>query len=88
MTILDDLHQIAARLPELCVPDHLTVRRLVGAPERWERRDPSAMAAVYFPPLAPLMVRVRTERLATHCAGRETAPRDNGDRFRNASGAV
>jgi hypothetical protein len=32
--------------------------------------------------------RVRAERRATHCAGRGTAPRGNGDRSRNASGSV
>jgi hypothetical protein len=32
--------------------------------------------------------RVRAERRATHCVGRETAPRGNGDESRNASGSV
>jgi hypothetical protein len=32
--------------------------------------------------------RVRAERRATHCAERETVPRDNGDRSHNASGSV
>jgi|SoimicMinimDraft_4_1059732.scaffolds.fasta_scaffold284940_2 hypothetical protein len=32
--------------------------------------------------------RVRAERRATHCAERETVPKGNGDRSRNASGSV
>ena len=32
--------------------------------------------------------RVRAERRATHCAGRKTVPRGNGDRSRNAAGSV
>jgi hypothetical protein len=32
--------------------------------------------------------RVRAERRAMHCAERETVPKGNGDRSRNASGSV
>jgi hypothetical protein len=37
---------------------------------------------------SPIITRVRAEQHATHCAERETAPRGNDDRFRNAAGSV
>jgi hypothetical protein len=71
---------IEAMLTLVVVALLMVVALMFAAEIGWLMIDPA-------PPPAQAH-RVKTERRATRCAGREASPRGNDDRSRNASGSV